>query len=111
MQPAIVPHPQFSRAQWRNRFLLGIGLGMIPVVIALISIGVLSSPASATVGTLGNVGPIAAFALYLATFIGMIVCLASNRLRPIGYGLLTMVVAGPVITVASCLTIPSLLRA
>ncbi len=109
-RPAIVPHPQLSLVQWRNRFLLGIGLGMIPVVIALISIGVLSSPASTTLGTLGIVGPIAAFVLYLATFIGMIVCLAINRLRPTGYGLLTMVFAGPVITAASCSVIPSLVR-
>lgn len=108
--PVIVPHPQFSRAQWRKRFLLGLGLGMIPVVLALVSIGVLSSNASSTVGNLGIVGPIAAFVLYLATFIGMIVCLAIDRLRPIGYGLLTMVVAGPVITVASCFAIPQLVR-
>lgn len=108
MRPAIVPRPQFTRAQWRNRYLLGLALGLIPVLIVLIFIGVVSS--SSVVGNAIWVPIIAALVLYLAAFIGMIVCLASNRLRPIGYGLLTMVVAGPVITVVSCFAIPPLMR-
>lgn len=107
--PLMMPRPQFTRAQWRNRYLLGLALGLIPVLIVLIFIGVVSSTLS-VVG-IAIWGPIiAALALYLAAFIGMIVCLANDRLRPVGYGLLTMVVAGPVITVVSCFTIPVLMR-
>ena len=107
--PLMMPRPQFTRAQWRNRYLLGLALGLIPVLIVLIFIGVVSS----TLSVVGNAiwwSIIAALVLYLAAFIGMIVCLANDRLRPVGYGLLTMVVAGPVITVVSCFTIPALVR-
>ncbi len=102
-RPAIVPHPRFSRAQWRKRYLLGLGLGFIPVLIALACVGTILTRGTPTIPV--NIivsGVIAASVLYIAVFIGMIVCLSIDRLRPIGYGLLTMVVAGPIIVTASC---------
>lgn len=101
--PLMMPRPQLTRAQWRNRYLLGIGLGFIPVLIALVCIGIILNRSTPTI-LANNVGfgVIAAAVLYIAVFISMIVCLAIDRLRPIGYGLLTMVIAGPIVVTASC---------
>lgn len=109
--PLMMPRPHFTRTQWRNRYLLGLGLGFIPLLLALVGIGIIFNRGTPAI-LANNVGfgLIAALVLYIAVFIGMIVCLAIDRLRPIGYGLLTMVVAGPVIAVASCFAIPTLLR-
>ncbi len=101
--------PLYTRQQWRNRYLLGLGLGAIPVLIIMAYLGTgaagrFPSPLLSALGTILLMTGI----LYVASFIGMIVCLSIERLRPIGYGLLTMVVAGPIIAAVSCVAALSL---
>lgn len=95
--------PLYTRKQWRNRYLLGLLVGALPALIVMVLAGALvavrfNSPLANASGP----ALISAGLLYLASFIGMIVCLSIERLRPIGYGLLTAVIAGPIIASVSC---------
>lgn len=69
-----------------RQYLLGLGLGLIPVVIVLADFGQSS----------GVVLPVAGV-LYAAVLVGAITCLAIARVRFAGYGLLTMFLVAPVI--------------
>lgn len=97
--------PQFTTQQKRTRFLLGLGLGLIPLVLALIAAGLGFSGASS--GVPAAVGPllIAAGILFVVAIILMIVFLAITRLRFIGYGLLAAVAATPVVGAIGCYAI------
>jgi hypothetical protein len=84
--------------------------GLIPLVLALVGLGFTLGPANGSGGQpavfglpLATVGLVAALAMYLAAIISMIVCLATARLRFIGYGLLAAVVASPVVFFIGCL--------
>ncbi|MGO8950158.1 MAG: hypothetical protein ACLQUY_21380 [Ktedonobacterales bacterium] len=98
--PAAPPPPQrgFLRA-----YLIGLGVGLIPLVLVMIGIGqVISSsrggPANSFLSYLFLLGIV----LYLAEIIAMIVLLVMSRTRPIGYGLLTMVVISPIVFAVGC---------
>ncbi len=84
--------PQPSRA---GQFWLGIGLGSIPLVLALITVGSLSSGA-------GGILLIITLLLYCVLLIAAIVCLIVRDVRYLGYGLLTMVCTIPIIAVVAC---------
>ena len=100
--PLVMPRPQLSRIQQRNRYLLGLGLGIIPLLIGLATVGTIVNHSIPILSDNSGLGVLAALALYVASFIAMIVCLAIDRARPVGYGLLTMVVASPILIAVSC---------
>ncbi len=89
-----LPPPQPPRAR---QFWLGIGLGAIPLVLALIAIGALSSVGSGLL--------VIALVLYAAVLIAAIVCLIIKDVRYVGYGLLTMVCATPIIAAVACVVL------
>jgi hypothetical protein len=98
--PAAPPSPQPG---FNRKFLLGLGIGLIPLLVAMIGLGqVISSsrggPANSFLSSLLIIGGI----LYLAEIIAMIVLLVIRRTRPIGYGLLTMVVISPIVFAVGC---------
>jgi hypothetical protein len=75
---------------------------LIPLVVAMIGLGQVRSGGggNATLLLLG-------LGLYLAEIISMTVLLIVRRTRPIGYGLLTMVVISPIVFFISCLVVLS----
>ena len=110
-QPAIQP-PTQPPAHNGRRYLLGLGLGFVPVLLAIIS-GVFSYPLF-TYNASGPYDPglsngllSGAAILYGIAIIAMIVCLFNKEVRFIGYGLLTMVLIGPIVAVVGCSVISS----
>jgi hypothetical protein len=91
------PEPPREQAHSLHYFI-GLGIGLIPLIVALVAVGNIMNASAGITFTV-------ALGLYAAEFIAMIVCLAISRTRFIGYGLLTMVLAGPVITVISCVVV------
>lgn len=95
------PQPQPGKQSSREYFI-GIGIGFVPLVLALVSIGGLF--AGTGIGsTLFGTGLGIAILFYVALFVASIICLCIERSRYVGYGLLTMVVAIPVISFIGCL--------
>lgn len=83
----------------RAQYFLGLGLGFLPL-IALFGVALPNFSASLYFIYGGLV-------LYAAVIIGAIVCLVIQRVRFVGYGLLTMVFVGPVVFFIGCLVILS----
>jgi len=95
--------PQPPRGKQSSReYFIGIGIGFVPLILALVSIGGLS--ASTGIGSaLFGTGLVIAVLLYIGLLVASIICLCIDRSRYVGYGLLTMVVAIPVISFIGCL--------
>jgi hypothetical protein len=88
---------QLPEPQPRKQFLIGIGIGCIPLIIAWIGIGSFFA---------GN-GPFSNFLgigliLYVALLVASIVCLSIKEVRYVGYGLLTMFIVSPIIAFIGC---------
>ena len=90
--PAAPPPRDFLRG-----YLIGLGVGLIPLVVAMIGLGQVRSGGGGN-ATLLLVG----LGLYMAEIIAMTVLLVVRRTRPIGYGLLTTVVISPIVFFISC---------
>lgn len=103
--PPIPMQPRGTQQGGRRQYFLGLGLGFIPLLLALIGVGLSVQTNNATAGAIAGVLLLLALGGYIAEFIGMIVCLSLARVRSVGYGLLTMVVATPVIAVISCFAV------
>lgn len=103
--PVPFPQPQLTTGQKTARFFLGIGLGFVPILIAL-AIGLVSG---AVGGDVANVLNTLVFlvpcGLGLALLGLMIYFLTQPRFRFIGYGLLTVIVALPIIAAVSCIVL------
>ncbi len=105
--------PQRSDGRWTVRkFFLGLGLGLIPMALLFLSVswtpfcfrycGAPNQQAFAQ--SVGNIGLI----LYGLAIVATIALLILRRVRPIGYGLLIMVLITPVAAVAGCVVrVPS----
>src|SRR5256885_8322543 len=93
--PGNPPPQQYSRGM---QYFIGIAIGVIPLVLGLLFLG---SP-NGNSSNLSNYLIWAAVIGYLAVFIGMIVCLCIPRVRFVGYGLLTLVLASPVVFFIAC---------
>jgi hypothetical protein len=85
-----------------RQYLLGLGLGLIPLLLFFLSIGLAFNSGSSNVV---SVLLLASLLLYIASIIAMIICLVNQNVRFVGYGLLTTVLASPVIGVVGCVVI------
>lgn len=86
--------PEFSHSM---QYFIGIGIGVIPIIFALL--GFSNSAASALFSI--------ALALYVAQLIAAILCMISHRIRFVGYGLLTMVFIAPFAVFIGCIVMIS----
>ena len=99
--------PQASQDR-RGQYFLGLGLGLIPLVLFLVSFGLIS-----TQSQIANILVVIIFVsigLYVIELIATIVCLVIARVRFVGYGLLTAFLASPVIGYIGCIVITSIPR-
>ena len=80
------PKPQ-RKLRSSSQYFIGLGIGLVPLTLMLIALGRLGSP---SVGLL----------LYLdgALIVASLVCLSLKEMRFVGYGLLTMVIALPILS-------------
>ena len=99
------PAPLTDQQKWRQYFL-GLGLGLIPLGIFLVSFGLTLTQSQIT--TLLQVIILVAIGLYVIELIVTIVCLVIERVRFVGYGLLTAFLASPVIAYIGCMVIISI---
>jgi hypothetical protein len=104
MKPVALPPPAF----WTplRLYLLGIGLGLIPLALWLVAWSVGVSFDSSSPGP-GQGLSTAAVWLYLIQLVAGVICRVSRRARHVGYGLLTMVLVDPVVGVIGCAVIAS----
>lgn len=110
LPPPQPPQPPQLPTHNGRKYLLGLGLGFVPVLLEWLS-GVFtyplftySAPGPYNPG-LGTALLQAGVLLYVVAIIAMIALLANRTVRFIGYGLLTMVLAAPVVAVVGCLAI------
>ena len=96
-EPVPLPAPAFWTK--KRQYLLGLGLGLVPVVLTLIGMG--------NWACLGRYIPGAALGyLYAAQIVGGLICVCFDRIRSVGYGLLTMILVSPVVAVIGCFVHP-----
>src|SRR5918912_1465958 len=95
-EPVPLPPPAFWTK--KRQYLLGLGLGLVPVVLLLAGVGNLVCAG-------GGGLPAAAGYLYVAQIVGGLICVCFDRIRSVGYGLLTMALAGPIVAAIGCAVI------
>jgi hypothetical protein len=96
--------PLLTQVQKQRQYFLGLGLGLIPLMLFLTSFALsIRSSNNFFVTTV-----FVALGLYVAQLIATIVCLVIDRIRFVGYGLLTLFLASPVIGAAGCIVITNL---
>ncbi len=89
--------------QKRRQYFLGLGLGLIPLVIFLFAIGFsFHANLGSTALNVAIYLLLATLVLYVAALIAMIVFLSMRNVRFVGYGLLTAVLASPIIGGIAC---------
>jgi hypothetical protein len=99
--------PQASQDR-RGQYFLGLGLGLIPLGIFLVSFGLTLTQSQ--IVTLLQLIILVAIGLYVIELIVTIICLVIERVRFVGYGLLTAFLASPVIAYIGCIVIISIPR-
>lgn len=103
--------PRRSDEHWTvGKFFLGVGLGAIPMALLFLSVSwtpfcfrggcytAQHTAAQQLAGEASNIGLI----LYGVAILATIALLVYRRVRPIGYGLLIMVLVTPIAAVAGC---------
>ena len=97
-EPVPLPPPAF----WTKKrlYLLGIGLGLVPVLLLLAGVG------NQACGSGGRVMAAAGY-LYVAQIVGGLICVCVDQIRSVGNGLLTMALAGPIVASIGCAVILS----
>jgi hypothetical protein len=105
--PLPFPEPPLTTGQMTGRYFIGIGLGFAPVLI-LVALALGTGAIGGGVGNaLGAAFPLVPCLLGIG-FLGlMIYFFTQERFRPIGYGMLTVLVALPVIAAVGCVVILS----
>ncbi len=108
--PPGVPTPlPLTGGQKRRHYFLGLGFGLIPLIILLVSFGIGTGQGTNGLGTL-IIGALLAVILYIAELIVTIIFLVNKNLRFAGYGLLTAFLASPIIAAVGCNVIPQLVH-
>jgi hypothetical protein len=105
-EPLVFPRRGLSSGQKTGRYFLGIGLALLPAVVIYLLATVTSALGAGGSG-LANLTGIVPVILVPAALIAMIYFLTQERLRFIGYGMLTVLVVAPVVVVVACLVILS----
>lgn len=99
------PEPQQNQELSRSaQYFIGIGIGLIPLILALIALGGLFNNSSGIYSTLLSI----ALFLYAGELIAAIVCTIISRVRFVGYGFLTMFVVTPIIAFIACTVLISM---
>jgi hypothetical protein len=95
----------------RRDFLIGLGIGAMPLVLSLVAGGVLASAGglNQTFNTGAMLG-ITSGALYLVMLVVMIVLLIFRATRQVGLGMLAIAAASPVIAYVGCVVVPGLVH-
>ncbi len=101
----------------RRQFLLGLGLGAIPLLVWLIFIGwatadIAGGQTCCGYAGLGQLilGLIVYGVLWLAQVVATIVTLVRKTRRSLGNGLLAMLLIGPIVGSIACIEVPNLAR-
>jgi hypothetical protein len=97
-EPGPLPPPAFWTK--KRQYLLGLGLGLVPVVLLLAGVGNVVCAGG------GGLNAAAGY-LYVAQIVGGLICVCVDRIRSVGHGLLTMALAGPVVAAIGCAVILS----
>lgn len=97
--PPLPPEPYDRRS-----YLIGLLCGLLPLIVAMVGLGGAIRGPSAQNG-LFSVILVAGGILYVVAIIVMIVFLALARMRRVGFGLLTSVLASPVIFFIGCIAL------
>ncbi len=115
-QPRLQPRPAppiplpLTEEQKRRQYLWGLGWGLIPVIVFLVTFSIAAQQVGYnSLGTL-IFGGLAAILLYFVELIVSLFFLANDRMRFVGYGLLTAVLASPVIAYIGCTVIPKVIH-
>lgn len=106
MSPFPPPEPTPRRPGGMRDFLIGIGIGLIPLLVAMIGLG----GSFNTGGGTSNVFVVLLYVgggLYLVQIIMAIIFTVVERLRLVGLGMLTMVPINPVVFFISCVALLS----
>lgn len=110
--PPDSPPPNPTNPLKRRAFLIGLGIGAVPLALSLVAGGLLASAngLGQTFSTGASLG-IASGALYLLTLLVTIILLFVRSAREVALGMLAIVVASPVIAYVGCSVIlPHVLR-
>ena len=95
-EPDPLPPPAFWTK--KRQYLLGLGLGLVPVVLLLAGVGNVVCAGG------GGVAAAAGY-LYVAQIVGGLIYVCFDRIRSVGNGLLTMALAGPIVAAIGCAVI------
>jgi len=102
-----IPLPPTQR-QKRWQYLLGLALGLIPLIVFLVGYGV---ALGTTGGALNAIGAsLIGVILYIVELIVTIVFIARKDVLFAGYGLLTAFLATPIVVVIGCSVLPNLIH-
>ena len=94
----------------KRQYLLGVGLGFIPLIAFLIFYGLaLRSPSPLT--SPFTSGVIIAFIVWVIELFVVIGFLVSSQVRFVGYGLLTAFLVTPIVTAVACNALPHIIHA
>jgi hypothetical protein len=104
---APIPLPPSERRK-RWQYLLGLVLGLIPLIVFLVGYGIdLRSRAY-----LSGIGPfLLGLPLYVIEIVVTIAFLANKNARFAGYGLLTAFLATPIVVAIGCSVLPNVIHA
>src|SRR5262245_3999082 len=101
--PAPPPQPQGAG---RRDYFIGLGVGLIPLVLAMVGLGGLIFGARAGVDTsVYSILLAAGGILYVLEIVSMAFLFPSQRTRQAGFGVLTMVAVSPVVFFVGCIAI------
>src|SRR5262245_2937661 len=98
----------------RRQYLIGLALGAVPLLVWLVFIGWAGAEmANQGSNQYAGLGPLLSgllifIVLWFVHLIATIVQLARQRQRFVGYGLLTMLLIGPIAGSIACFTLPNL---
>ncbi len=85
--------PPASQQSRTPQYFIGLGVGLIPLILAILGFR------STSFGILFTIGLI----LYIAELIATIVLLSLQQVRFVGYGLLTLFLISPVVFFIACI--------
>ncbi len=98
--------PSQRRKRWQ--YLLGLVLGLIPLIVFLVGYGIALGTQGGVFNAIGT--SLLGLILYIVELIITIVFLTSKNLRFAGFGLLTAFLATPVVVAIGCSVIPNLVH-